>query len=393
MATAIVLAGAGARGAYEAGVLSIVVPKLLEEEEQVVLCGTSAGAINSALLAACANQPPAAIAKCLRDVWCTLEESQVFRLSWFSAVPYLLSAISAGRIPARTYGLLDTTPLRQTIDENPRVDWAVLRRNIGTTWARAAAVVATEVATGSTVVFTQGLDVSPPDNLSRDVRYRTVALDGRHVRASAAIPVAFPSVFIDGHGWFSDGGTRLNTPIAPAIDMLETLPSPIKRVLIVSTHPDPSLPAAPATPPYTNRPDIIDECASILHSMFVDRVAEDVGSLRRVNRALRGNAAAPERSKGGQPFRLIEHAYFGPPRSGLLGNAARDVFAANYSTFGLRDFSLISRALGGRGQSRDELLSFLFFDPDYLTRIFTMGQAHAAAQTVNGLPWSVTHPG
>ncbi|MGO9874627.1 MAG: patatin-like phospholipase family protein [Acidimicrobiia bacterium] len=44
--TAIVLAGAGARGAYEAGVLSVFVARLVEErDDRIVLVGTSAGAI------------------------------------------------------------------------------------------------------------------------------------------------------------------------------------------------------------------------------------------------------------------------------------------------------------------------------------------------------------
>lgn len=67
--TAIVVAGAGARGAYEAGVLSVLVPRLLEESDSVdehgsTVVGTSAGAINTVLLAA-HRDPADAIAAAL----------------------------------------------------------------------------------------------------------------------------------------------------------------------------------------------------------------------------------------------------------------------------------------------------------------------------------------
>ncbi|HEX4337092.1 MAG TPA: patatin-like phospholipase family protein [Polyangiaceae bacterium] len=397
MATAIVLAGAGARGAYEAGILSEILPALLAEEDQVVLAGTSAGAINIALMAGTAHLPIASTASCLRDVWCKLDESRVFDVDVTSAVPYLLEVLSAGGSTKRTYGLLDTAPLTKTVDQNEHVDWPTLRRNIGATWVRAAGIVATEVATGSSVVFTQGLADVPPRNGSRGIEYRPAELTGAHVRASAAIPIAFPSVLIDGQGWFADGGTRLNTPIAPARDMLDSLGTSMKRVIIIATHPDPSTPAPSVSKPILDRPDIIDECASILHSLFVDRVAEDVDALRRHNhviaatRNLIGATAAPRSGEDGAPD-IVEHAYFGPPKTGLFAQAAASVFAEKYSKWSLKDFSLISRVLGGKGASHDELLSFLFFDPLYLSTIFEMGRAHAAASMTNGIPWAVTRP-
>jgi NTE family protein len=51
-----VLAGGGARGAYEAGVLSILLPALERRGERpTVIVGTSAGAMNAVSLAADAD--------------------------------------------------------------------------------------------------------------------------------------------------------------------------------------------------------------------------------------------------------------------------------------------------------------------------------------------------
>ncbi|HEX3593884.1 MAG TPA: patatin-like phospholipase family protein [Polyangiaceae bacterium] len=396
MATAIVLAGAGARGAYEAGILSRVLPALLADEDELVLTGTSAGAINTALVSATAHLHVEDTVECLREVWCTLEESNVFDVNLASALPYVFEVLTAGESRPRTYGLLDTTPLSKTVDQSDHVDWSNVRRNVGATYVKAAAVVATEVATGQSVVFLQGLAEVPKNNWARGIDYRKADLGGAHVRASAAIPIAFPSVFIEREGWFADGGIRLNTPIAPAIDMLEKLGTPVKRIVIIATHPDPSAPPSSVAKPILDRPDIIDECASILHSLFVDRVAEDVHALRRHNHAIAATRSisgpALRGHSPGDGVQVVEHAYFGPPAAGLFAQAAADVFAAKYSRWSLKDFSLISRALGGKGASRDELLSFLFFDPDFLTRIFEMGRAHAEAAMVSGIPWAMTHP-
>jgi NTE family protein len=54
----VVLAGAGARGAYEAGVLSVLLPAMEEYDERpTVWLGTSVGAINAALFASVAHLP------------------------------------------------------------------------------------------------------------------------------------------------------------------------------------------------------------------------------------------------------------------------------------------------------------------------------------------------
>jgi len=56
---AVVVAGAGARGGYEAGVLSVVVPRLREAGVRApMFIGISAGAINATIFAALSHLPP-----------------------------------------------------------------------------------------------------------------------------------------------------------------------------------------------------------------------------------------------------------------------------------------------------------------------------------------------
>ena len=67
---ALVLAGGGARGAYEVGALAALAPALAERGETPdIIVGTSIGALNGAFLAARADEPlEAAAAAADRDV-------------------------------------------------------------------------------------------------------------------------------------------------------------------------------------------------------------------------------------------------------------------------------------------------------------------------------------
>ena len=77
---ALVLPGAGARGAYQIGVLKAVAGLLPEREPNPfsIICGTSAGAINAAVLAGRASNFERAVAD-MEHVWSNFATSQVYR--------------------------------------------------------------------------------------------------------------------------------------------------------------------------------------------------------------------------------------------------------------------------------------------------------------------------
>jgi NTE family protein len=105
-----VLAGGGARGAYEIGALSVLLP-LLEQrgERPEVIIGTSVGAINASFLAATAGDPVEESLEQARTLWEQLGWDDVLRplLS-----PAELVRLGALVIPgARVWGLLDPAPL------------------------------------------------------------------------------------------------------------------------------------------------------------------------------------------------------------------------------------------------------------------------------------------
>ncbi len=66
----LVLAGAAARGPYQAGALAELLPVLAAQGRRpVVLLGTSSGAITAALTAQFADLPPAEAAERVVDTW------------------------------------------------------------------------------------------------------------------------------------------------------------------------------------------------------------------------------------------------------------------------------------------------------------------------------------
>ena len=76
---AIVLTGAAARGAFQAGALSTLLPALEDLGLQpTVAVGTSAGAINAALWASQAHLPATTVADRLRETWLTTDSDDIF---------------------------------------------------------------------------------------------------------------------------------------------------------------------------------------------------------------------------------------------------------------------------------------------------------------------------
>ena len=94
---AIVLPGAGARGAYQVGVLKAIARILPERAPNpfAIISGTSAGAINGAVLASRAENFERAVAD-MERVWSNFRADQVYRtdswtmlktsLYWFATV-------------------------------------------------------------------------------------------------------------------------------------------------------------------------------------------------------------------------------------------------------------------------------------------------------------------
>ncbi|MFQ5609271.1 MAG: patatin-like phospholipase family protein, partial [Woeseiaceae bacterium] len=121
---ALVLPGGGARGAFQVGVLKALaelVPKGTMNPFEVI-SGTSAGAVNSVVLAAKARRFKVAVAE-LEQVWGNFRCHHVYRtdrLTMLTSSLHWFAAIITGGLVGMPKSLLDNSPLRALLSRNVR---------------------------------------------------------------------------------------------------------------------------------------------------------------------------------------------------------------------------------------------------------------------------------
>lgn len=393
---AVVLPGGGARGAYEVGALSVLLPELERRGEKIsIVCGTSVGAINAAYLGSVAHLPATEQVALGLQQWQSISRRDIIKNVVGPGLPITAARMLGDmlEIPGvRLSGLLDPRPLRVTLDR--MVNWDDLARNGEDGAYDAVCVVATSLARSGPVAFVQGTAAIPETRPGADLRYLPVErLHAQHVRASAAIPLLFAPVRVDIDGepseYYVDGATRLNTPIAPALAL------GADRVIVVGFEPlGQRAPRIGGGVPI--KPRLADVVGNIVDGLLVDQVNDDLHQMVTLNEMIaaprsRGARASQtiRKARGKPPYRKIEYALVSPPRRGELGALADEVFHQRYAGLrGLRhpDLPLFSRFLGGgRTPARGELLSFLLFDQLYFELLIEAGQRDAFS-------WLERHP-
>lgn len=358
--TGLVLTGGGARAAYQVGVL-----RALSEIAPAgslpfdVLAGISAGAINTVALATYAEDFQEG-AKRLAATWAALTPDRVFRtgtLRLASIGSRWLRDLSTGGLVGKTgiNYLLDSAPLRELVAKE--IPLGRMRKHLRVGRLRAVAVSATNYHTGSGVTFFEGAaDIEPWTRSTRvGVRGR-ITVD--HVMASAAIPLFFAPVGIDGT-FYGDGCVRMVYPMSPAIHM------GAERIVAVSVR---HLRTATETAQREVREKVdhmpLSEIAGVLlNAVFLDSVDSDLERLNRVNRTL---SLVPREKLDSLGMRPIPALVLRP--SVDLGKLAVD----EYARFP-RMLRYLLKGIGASGHAGEDLLSYLAFEPTYVGRLMELG--------------------
>ena len=123
---AVVLSGAAARGAFQAGALQVLVPWLTGERlRPTIWLGTSAGSINAALWGARAHLDPNQAAAEVVGIWRRMSDDDVYQPLLPLSAPRIALQFAGGALLGTgpgTTSLLDTEPLRRTGEEVLQTD-------------------------------------------------------------------------------------------------------------------------------------------------------------------------------------------------------------------------------------------------------------------------------
>jgi NTE family protein len=400
---ALVLSGGGARGAYEAGVVYYVrtrMPKHIAGSTLFrIYSGTSVGAINTAFLAASADDPLYQGNR-LRSLWQNLTSSDIYRadvraLAGFLIKTGLMTATNIFGLARQLAGqggqnangdpfpfrsILDTTPFVFYLRRN--VPWSSLHRNVERGVIDGVTISATHMLTGRLAMF---LEKHP------DAEYRSgghfpipCLLTPRHILASAAIPVIFPIIRINGQH-YGDGSLQQNTPMSPPIHM------GANRLFVISLHRKESLGPVPQIAPGQIEPEpkVSDVLGKLLNTVFLDKLEYDLTQMRRINFLIQDmeKAFGPRsldrinkmRRSINLPGKEINELQRVVP---FVISPSQDIGVIAYRHFAelMRNRKALSpvhrffaKLVEGAPAGHNDFISYLMFEHDYLEELIELG--------------------
>lgn len=363
--TALVLTGGGARAAYQVGVLRAlahILPHGISNPFPIV-CGTSAGGINAAAVAAGANDFHRAVRR-LQLVWRNFRANQVYRSDPVgiasTGLRWLLEPVLRRLGRKQPVALLDNTPLRQLLQE--RLDLHELGDMIGTGALRAFAISASSYSTGESISFYQGNDLLSGWRRARRVGVRA-QIGAEHLLASSALPFIFPPVRIGGE-YFGDGSMRQMAPVSPALHL------GAQRVFVISVGRQ--LTEERERVNTDSYPSLAQVAGHALNSIFLDGLETDVERLQRINRTLR---LMPPESRDPDLFQLREVEVLVMRPSEDLGALATK--HAKALPIAVR---LLMSLIGGMRRGGGTLVSYLLFEKSYCRALIDLGYRDTMAR-------------
>lgn len=357
--TALVLPGGGARGAFQVGVLKALAELMPSGSVNPfpVISGTSAGAINSVVLASKARRYRVAVAE-LERVWGHFHSGQVFRTdSWTmlkSSLHWLTSIVLAGYFVGTPRSLLDNSPLRALLSRNirfPRISVCIDKGQLD-----ALAVTAAGYASARSTSFFQAAPGNRAWSRTRRIGLRQdVNLD--HLMASIAVPMIFPPVRIGGE-YFGDGAMRQATPLSPAIHL------GADRILIIGVRDETAARVADSNQP-ENYPSFAHIAGYMLDTLFMDGLYSDLERMTRINQLI--DAVAPEHRSGILTrMRPIDTMLVVPSKD------LREIAHKHRRDMPL-PLRMLLRGISGRRASENRLLSYLLFEQPYTQELIQLG--------------------
>lgn len=354
----LILSGGGARAAYQVGVLKAIAELLPKDTRNPfpILCGTSAGAINSAAIAIYGANFKDAITRLCR-IWKNFRVNQVYRADFIgiskNSVHWMLALFLGGLGRYNPVALLDRRPLGILLNKYLPCERIVdsLRDGI----VESIGITASSYGAGKSVIFYHSTSGVSPWHRAR--RYgKSEPITNDHLMASSAIPFIFPAVRI-GNDYYGDGSMRQTAPLSPAIHL------GADKILVVGVTKTPGDSVEGNIEP--KYPSLAKIGGHILNSIFIDSLEADLERLGRINNTLQ---LIPDQSENetGVNLRPIEALVIEPSRD-------LQVIADKYVKLLPRTLRFLLRGVGATEKNSSSLISYLMFERPYCRELIALG--------------------
>jgi len=359
----LILTGGGARAAYQVGVLKAIaeaMPRRAQSPFQIV-CGTSAGALNAAALAAMAQNFRKGV-QYLVNTWRGFHANQIYRtdvIGVFNNTVLWLAGLLSSAIGINKFNrvsLLDNSPLVEFLGN--MVPYADIQKNIDAGLLHALSITASGYGSGQSVTFYQGTNQLMSWKRTGRVGVPT-QIEIKHLLASAALPFLFPAVLIN-REYFGDGSMRQIAPLSPVLHLGAT------RVLIIGVTLN-GYNDQPGRSDINEYPSLARIAGHALNSIFLDSMEVDLERVNKINQLV---AIMPEEMRKKANLRHVEVLAVSPSQP-------LEKIAERYASEMPWTIRLLLRLIGSRHQSGGILLSYLLSESKYTRALIDLGYQDA----------------